>query len=244
MLKTWGGAGEAGWGDGSRGATRPAQAGGVHVRRQAAHRAGDAFTSQSHAPSRTCHAVPTLVVAKVSLPRRWMAKGTSSTTCPKARNGSNRAIPMQFLCSSHGDEKCRSKTRRLGPCAPAYQAPGPRGRLHSTPIPRPGGGVRPWWAASSMTRSPRPARLEQGSYSGPRRQRVITTLQGSAAHYEHRHTPIANSTKMAQPLRPFGLERYLAPREFKAKHALCCSDAESWSMSEIMDQADDDSKAR
>lgn len=140
MLKTWGGAGEAGWGDGSRGATRPAQAGGVHVRRQAAHRAGDAFTSQSHAPSRTCHAVPTLVVAKVSLPRRWMAKGTSSTTCPKARNGSNRAIPMQFLCSSHGDEKCRSKTRRLGPCAPAYQAPGPRGRLHSTPIPRPGGG--------------------------------------------------------------------------------------------------------
>lgn len=106
------------------------------------------------------------------------------------------------------------------------------------------GGVRPWWAASSMTRSPRPARLEQGSYSGPRRQRVITTLQGSAAHYEHRHTPIANSTKMAQPLRPFGLERYLAPREFKAKHALCCSDAESWSMSEIMDQADDDSKAR
>lgn len=73
---------------------------------------------------------------------------------------------------------------------------------------------------------------------------MLAELRAIAVHCKELHTQIASSIEMAQPLRPFGLERYLAPREFKAKHALCSSDAESWNMNDIMDQADDDSKAR
>ena len=36
----------------------------------------------------------------------------------------------------------------------------------------------------------------------------------------------------------FKLEEYLAKYEFSAKYLLCCSDAESFAMSEIIDMAD------
>ena len=40
----------------------------------------------------------------------------------------------------------------------------------------------------------------------------------------------------------FRLEEYFSPWEFKAPYLLCCSDAESWSLEEILSLADDQSK--
>lgn len=40
----------------------------------------------------------------------------------------------------------------------------------------------------------------------------------------------------------FRLEEYFSPWEFKAPYLLCCSDAESWSIEEILSLADDESK--
>ena len=40
----------------------------------------------------------------------------------------------------------------------------------------------------------------------------------------------------------FKLEEYLAKYEFSAPYLLCCSDAESFSMQEIIEYADDNEK--
>jgi len=39
---------------------------------------------------------------------------------------------------------------------------------------------------------------------------------------------------------PFALELYFAKHEFTAKHLLCCSDTESWSMTELLSLADEE----
>ena len=41
----------------------------------------------------------------------------------------------------------------------------------------------------------------------------------------------------------FALERYFARWEFAVKHVLCASDVEGWSMAELLELADDETRA-
>ena len=51
------------------------------------------------------------------------------------------------------------------------------------------------------------------------------------------------SSKKSLVPSPFTLERFAAQYEFCTPHLLCCSDAEAWSMSDVIKEADDDCKS-